>query len=325
MMANPVIAEVTRGQIVESTHRGAWVVCDASGVITLTSGSISTQVYPRSAIKAFQCLPLIVSGAADRFKLSDEEIALCCSSHNGEPEHVRVARSILRKCGADETSFECGAHAPTDKRANEDLIRQGDKPLAVHNNCSGKHAGMIALATHLGVSPLNYTHLNHSVQQRIVDTIAEHCEVDMAAAPVGIDGCSVPNWALPLKNIAMGFAKLTSHHHAAGHRMISAVRAHPFMVAGTGRFDTEIMQEIPRLFIKVGAEGVYCGCVPHAQLGFALKIDDGASRGSEVAIAAALSRLDCWTDAERAALKMRSVQPLTNWRKIHVGDIRGAN
>jgi L-asparaginase II len=322
-MSNPIIAEVTRGGIVESTHRGAFAVCDANGKVIVASGDVSAPVFPRSAIKAFQCVPLIASGAADRFQLVDEEIALCCASHNGEPEHVRVARAILRKCDSAEDALECGAHAPLEKHANASLIRSGQEPHALHNNCSGKHAGMIALARHLDVDPANYTALDHPVQKAVASAIQDFCDADLSKAPVGIDGCSVPNWALPLSKLATGFARLPQQ--TVGQRIVKAVRAHPFMVAGTGRFDTEIMQNVPRLFIKVGAEGVYCGCIPHAGLGFALKVDDGSTRGAEVAVAGMLSRLECWTDEEREALKSMTVQPLKNWRKLHVGDVRSAN
>lgn len=321
-MTNPIIAEITRGTLVESTHRGAYGVSDASGRMIAEAGDITGPVFPRSAIKAFQCVPVIESGAADHFGLTDEEIALCCSSHNGEPEHVRVAQSILRKAGNSETLYECGAHWPSSSKAARDLARHAEAPGQVHNNCSGKHAGMLALARQLGVEPQDYIKQTHPVQKAIADVIAKLCDVNIAAAPVGIDGCSVPTWALPLKNQALGFARLAAPGHAAGRRIIQACRAHPFMVAGTGRFDTRIMQDIPRLFIKTGAEGVYCGCIPHAGLGFALKCDDGASRASEVAIAGVLARLDVWTGEERAALNRFATEELKNWRKMHVGDTR---
>ncbi len=322
-MTNPVIAEVTRGTTVESVHRGAFCVSDAKGNLVASSGDINHPVFPRSAIKAFQCVPLIESGAADHYGLTDEEIALCCSSHNGEPEHVKVALNILSKSASTEDHLECGAHLPGGKAAQIDLIRSGGGARSIHNNCSGKHAGMLALATHLGAPRSGYTGLHHAVQRKIAETIAGLCETDIAAAPVGIDGCSVPNWAIPLKNLAQGFAKLTEEDHPAGQRIIKAARANPFMIAGSKSFDTNIMREIPRLFIKVGAEGVYCGCIPHAKLGFALKCDDGASRAAEVAIAAVLLRRKCWTEAERQTLAKFATDKLINWRKIEVGQRRG--
>ncbi len=323
-MINPVIAEVTRGNIVESRHRGAFIVCDASGNAKLSAGDTEKPIFPRSAIKAFQCMPLLESGAADRFHLNDEEIALCCSSHDGEPDHVRVARSILKKCGTPESDLECGAHAPSARKAFVELIRAGTEPSSVHNNCSGKHSGMLALAEHLGAPHKGYTAIGHAVQKSVASTIERLCGVDLGNAAVGIDGCSVPNWAIPLRQLAVGFARMAQADCASGQRIIAAVRAHPFLIAGTNHFDTKVMQEIPRLFIKVGAEGVHCGCIPHVGLGFALKIDDGASRGSQVAIASALAKLDCWKEAEREALQRHAAETLSNWRKIEVGEVRAA-
>lgn len=318
-MTNPILAEVTRGSIIESRHRGAYAVCDAVGKILLSAGDIEVPVFPRSAVKAFQCLPMIESGAADAFGFSDEEIALCCASHTGEVDHVRVARSMLHKAGISETCYECGAHWPTHRQATYDLVRAGESPKDVHNNCSGKHAGMLALAKHLGVASHNYVKAEHPVQQAIAETISRLCDVDMAAAPIGIDGCSVPTWAMPLKNTATGFARLITLE--AGARIIKAAAAHPFMIAGTGKFDTQIMQTIPRLFIKYGAEGVYCGIIPHAGLGFAVKVDDGAPRAVEVAAAAMLAKLDVWTADEVAKLKTFQHEALSNWNKIEVGEI----
>jgi L-asparaginase II len=161
------------------------------------------------------------------------------------------------------------------------------------------------------------------VQRAIARTIGTLCDIDLDSQPVGIDGCSVPTWAIPLKNLALGFARFASPDFAGGRRIIEAVRAHPFMVAGTGDFDTLLMEAVPRAFIKTGAEGVYCGAIPHAGLGIALKCDDGASRASEVAIASVLASLDVWTAEERAALERFREHDLRNWRQIEVGEVRG--
>lgn len=322
-MINPVIAEVTRGGIVESRHRGAYAVVDASGHVVAAEGGIAAAVYPRSAVKAFQCLPVIESGAADRFGFTDEEIALCCSSHNGEPEHVRVARAMLAKAGNDEALYECGAHWPIHEASKFALVRHGENCACVHNNCSGKHAGMLALSRQLGADPQGYTTPDHPVQRAIADAMGRICDVDLGQQPMGIDGCSVPTWAMPLKNMALGFARFAAPDFAPGQRILGAVRKHPFMVAGTGDFDTLIMQAVPRVFVKTGAEGVYCGCVPHAGLGIALKVDDGASRASEVAMASVLAGLDVWTPEEKAAIDRFRHHELSNWRKIEVGEVRG--
>ena len=323
-MPNPIIAEVTRGNLVESRHRGAFVITNHIGARVSSAGDFSSAFFPRSAIKAFQCLPLIERGGAARFGLSDEEIALCCSSHSGEPEHVRVARAILAKAGVAETCYECGAHMPTSTEAAYQLVRQGDTAQAIHNNCSGKHAGMLALAKHLGAPLEGYVKVDHPVQRAVAECLSRYCDVDVSAAPFGIDGCSVPSWALPMDKVALAFARLGASHEVGPRWIVDAARAHPFMIAGSKRFDTRAMQAVPRLFIKVGAEGVFCGAIPHAGLGFALKCDDGTTRGAEVAIAQALSDLTVWTAQEQQALRELSHVTLTNWRKIDVGEIRAA-
>ena len=324
-MSNPVIAEVTRGGIVESRHTGAVAVLDATGRVVHASGDIEVAVFPRSAVKAFQCLPVIESGAADRFGFTAEEIALACSSHSGEAEHVRVARSMLAKAGNSEASYECGAHWPIAIAAHHDLVKHGQEALAVHNNCSGKHAAMLALSRQLGVSPKDYVRREHPVQQAVAAAISRLCDCDADAQPCGVDGCSVPTWAIPIRAMALGFARFTDPANAAAARIIAAVRAHPFLVAGSDRFDTDLMEALPRVFIKTGAEGVYCGCVPHAGLGIALKCDDGAGRAAEMAMAATLARLDVWTAEEHDALCRFARRDLENWRHIKTGELRAVS
>ena len=316
---NPVIAEVTRGGIVESRHTGAFCVVDGEGRVLKSAGDIEAPVFPRSAIKAFQCVPLIESGAADHFGFSEEELALACASHSGEAAHVHVARSMLKKAQNKEDQYECGAHWPVEIEAHHQAVKDGGKALQIHNNCSGKHAGMLALARQLGADPKDYVKIDHPVQRAIAKAIAGYCDVDVAKLAWGIDGCSVPTWAFPLRNMALGFARLTET--PAGIRITAAVRNHPFMVAGTGRFDTRLMQAVPRAFIKVGAEGVYCGCVPHAGLGIAVKCDDGAGRAAETAMAEVLASLDVWTDDEKQKLTELTKSELTNWNKLSVGEI----
>jgi L-asparaginase II len=321
-MPNPIIAEVTRGGIVESRHTGAFAVVSGEGKIVKSAGDFATPIFPRSAIKAFQCVPVIDSGAADHFGFTEEEIALACSSHNGETEHVRVARSMLKKAQNSEELYECGAHWPVELKAHHDVVRAGGEPLQVHNNCSGKHAGMLALSRQLGANAADYVKIDHPVQRAIAGAIAEYCEVDIENLTWGVDGCSVPTWAFPLSNMALGFARLTET--PTGKRIIEAVRKHPFMVAGTGRFDTKLMQAVPRVFVKTGAEGVYCGCIPHANIGIALKCDDGAGRAAETAMASLLASLDVWSAEEKSILQGFTRTDLTNWRKIHVGDVHAA-
>lgn len=328
MSTNPVVAEVTRGGIVESWHRGAWAVVGSGGKLMAEAGNITMPVFPRSAVKAFQCLPAIEAGVVDEFAMSNEEIALACASHNGEEAHVRVARSALAKAHLDEALYECGPQWPSLGCALRDLVRAGGEALPVHNNCSGKHAFMLAFAQKLGVDPAGYTRRDHPVQQAIEKAMGEICEFELASTPCGIDGCSVPTWALPLRNIALGFHKfaagegLSKARATACRRIIDAVRAHPFMVSGTGGFCTKLMQAVPRAFVKVGAEGVYCAAVPHSGIGVAMKVDDGASRGAEVAVARVLAGLGCWTSEEKSALEAMTFRTLTNRRKLEVGEVR---
>lgn len=329
-MPNPTIAEVTRNGLVESRHTGAYAVADATGKLLVAAGDVAQAIFPRSAIKAFQCLPLIESGAADRFGFTAEDLALACSSHRGEAQHVRVARAMLAKSGMSEAQYECGAHWPYAVSAQHDLVRRAEEPRAIHNNCSGKHAGMLALARHLGVPAEGYTRIDHPVQRAVARTMSELCELDIDAQPHGIDGCSVPTWAIPLRNLASGFARFAASRapdgarNAACRRIIAAVRAHPFMVAGTNGFCTRVMQAVPRAFVKTGAEGVFCGAIAHAGLGIALKCDDGAGRASEAAVAALMTSLPVWTESERRALATFAEADLDNWRNIRVGDIHAA-
>lgn len=327
-MSNPVLVEVTRGGITESVHRGAFAVIGPGGGILAQAGNIDDPIFPRSAIKAFQALPLVESGAADAYGIGEEELALACASHNGENVHVRVARLILQEAGVEERLLECGAHPPHDATAIKELLLAGQDPLPIHNNCSGKHAGMLAVARKLGFEPAGYVKPDHGVQRGVARVLDELCGVKTAELPVGTDGCSVPTWAIPLRNLALGFHRfasgegLTAARKTAAQRIIAAVRAHPHMVAGTGRFCTRLMQAVPRAFVKTGAEGVFCGAVPHAGLGIALKCDDGAHRASEVAMAAVLASLGVWTEEEMAALKGFLTVNLSNWRRIPTGSIR---
>jgi len=327
-MIDPVLVEVTRGGIVESRHAGAYAVVGRGGRLITSAGDIEVPVFPRSAIKAFQCLPAVEAGVIEAFGMVDEEIALACASHNGEAEHVRVARSALAKAGLGEADYECGKHWPYDDEAARSMVRAGEEAGQVHNNCSGKHAFMLAFAHKLGVDPAGYVKRAHPVQQAIEKLIGEMCDCDLADTPCGIDGCSVPTWAIALRNTALGFQRFGSGEglgdirKAASERIIKAVRAHPFMVAGTGRFCTELMTAVPRVFAKVGAEGVYCASIPHAGIGIALKCDDGASRAAEVLLAHVLSQLDCWDAKEKSKLKDMSIAAVKNRRDIETGEVR---
>lgn len=328
MTHNPVLVEATRGGIVESQHRGAFAVVTVDGEMIASAGDVARPVFPRSAIKAFQALPVVESGAADRFGFTAEEIALCCSSHGGETRHTETAARMLAKAGVGPDQLECGGHWPTHQHTTNCMLSQGKRYGQIHNNCSGKHAGMLALSVQLGADPSGYTGVDHPVQRTIRDTIDAMCGVDLASAPVGFDGCSVPTWAFPLENMALGFAKfgagqyLSPARRAAADRILDAVQAHPFMVAGTGRVCTKLMEAVPRAFVKTGAQGVFCACVPHAGLGIALKCESGVTEAAEIALAGVLCALPVWTQEELRALEAFTSQLLRNRRKIEVGALR---
>lgn len=329
--ANPVLVEVTRGPIVESRHRGAVAVVDLKGKVQAAWGDIKQAVYPRSSVKVFQALPLVETGAADEFGFTDAELALACASHNGELRHAETAGGMLEKLSLSENDLECGSHWPMGEEAARDLARSGAVPTPLYNNCSGKHAGMLATAKKLGAPTKGYVDVVHPVQQRILGTMEAMCGVELQAAPRERDGCSAPTWAVPLENLAYGFARLGAPEDLpdaraeACRRLREAVAAHPFMVAGTGRYDTDVMDLLgARAFIKMGAEGVFCAALPEFGLGVAVKCDDGAVRAAEVMVTAVLRRIGVIEDAEADKFERFLSVPLENRRQFRVGEIRPA-
>ncbi len=295
---SPITVEVTRGDMVESRHHAAVAVVDVAGSVVLRAGDIERAVYARSAIKPLQALALIESGAADAFELTAPEIALACASHNGEPRHTATVRAWLDRVGFSEADLECGAHAPSLSAAAAELVRAGEEPSALHNNCSGKHAGFLTLARHMGASLPGYVRYDHPVQQRVLGILEQMTGLDLGDAPRGIDGCAIPVIAMPLGNIALAMARLAETNdqpeprRAAAKRIRDAMAAEPFLVAGTDRFDTRVVETTGgRALTKSGAEGVFCAMLPEIGLGVALKVADGAQRAAEVAMAHVLIRL----------------------------------
>jgi len=331
---NPVLVEAWRSDAVESFHRGAVAVVDAEGGVVASLGDIERAVFPRSAIKLLQALPLVESGAADRLGLGDEELALACASHAGEPVHTSTAAAMLAKAGLDESALECGAHWPYHEASARALAAAGATPSALHNNCSGKHAGFICLGCVLAGTQdrrdflAGYIGREHAVMREVTAAVEAATGCDLSRAPRGTDGCSIPTYAIPLRQLAHGFARaatgigLAPGRAAAAARLRSAVARAPFMVGGSARFDTRVMQALgERVFCKVGAEGMYCAALPEAGLGVAIKVDDGNnSRACEVVMAAlieGLVPLQC--DSERELLAGLSNLPLRNWRGLEVG------
>jgi L-asparaginase II len=314
--------------LVESRHRGAVAVADASGKIAFVLGDIAAPVFPRSAIKALQALPLVESGAAERFGLGDEELALACASHSGEPAHVLGVERMLAAAGLDPSALRCGVHWPMAQSAAHALAKIGTAS-ALHNNCSGKHAGFLCLACAMGGAHADYWRPEHAVQREVRAVIEDFTGATLAQDVCAIDGCSVPTWAIPLQNLAAGFAKfaagqgLSPKRAAAAERLRRACAQKPWYVAGTGRFCTEIMQIFgPRVFVKTGAEGVYCGALPEQGLGIAIKCDDGASRAAQAIMAALIARLLPMNDTERQALSPFMRPALRNWNGFEVGAVR---
>jgi L-asparaginase II len=325
-MTNPVLVEVLRGGLVESVHRGAVCVVDADGATVLALGDVAAPVFPRSAVKALQALPLIESGAADRYGLGEEELAIACGSHGGEPAHVAVVERMLARAGLDAGALECGAHRPSHQPSADALVRAGRAPSPLHNNCSGKHAGFLCLACHLGVDPHGYVGSNHPVQRAVRTAIEELTGAALGEDRCAVDGCSVPTWAVPLANLAQAFARfgtgrgLGAARAKAAARLRAACARQPFFVAATGRFATVAMKHLgERAFVKTGAEGVFCAALPDQGFGIALKCDDGAGRAAEAVIAALLMRLMKLDPGERAVLERFARPALTNWNGIEVG------
>jgi len=327
-MGNPVLVEVLRGRLVESRHRGAVAVADSDGRRVLARGDTARPVYPRSAIKALQALPLIESGAADRFGLADDELALACASHSGEPAHVATATRMLGRAGLDVAALRCGAHWPINQAAAQALARTGGVASALHNNCSGKHAGFLCTACALDADRASYAEPTHPVQREVKAVLESLGGATIGEDVCAVDGCSVPTWALPLDGLATALARFGSGTGMAPARAKAAARlraacaAYPWHVAGTGRFCTEIMQRFGAgLFVKTGAEGVFCAALPKQGLGIAVKCDDGAGRAAEVMLAATLSQL---LPDDRAALEPFVRPTLRNWNGTTIGALRPA-
>ena len=329
MDANPILVEQTRGSYVENRHRGAFVVVDRHGAVVASAGDIGRRVFPRSAIKSMQALAMVTSGAIDRFALTDEELALACASHQGEDVHVSGVTHFLEHLQLGAGDLECGAHAPTSPAARDALRASGGKPTALHNNCSGKHSGMLSVAKALGVPTAHYVDRDHPVQKAVRAAIETVVGEPLSLDYCGTDGCSIPTWAAPLSAFATGFARMATGEGLApdlaqaAHRIFDAATSHPHLVAGTDHPDTLIMQAFGgRVMQKGGAEGVQCGAIRDLGLGYALKIDDGNMQASQLAMANLLKRFAEPDDAQRAVLDRFARQKVLNVRKSEVGEMR---
>ncbi|HEX4078844.1 MAG TPA: asparaginase [Rhizomicrobium sp.] len=326
-MTNPVLVEITRGALVESVHRGAVAIADARGNILFALGDIALPTYPRSALKPIQALPLLESGAADAWGVEPDEIALACASHSGEPMHTARVAAWLGRLGLSERDLACGAHPVRYEPLAEEMIRCGEKPTRIHNNCSGKHTGFLTVARHWNIATAGYERHEHPVQQAVAKTLGELAGIAQEL-PWGVDGCAAPNFALPLHAFARALAQfadpagLPPRRTQAMQRIVAATIAHPELVAGTGRVCTALMRAGKgRVAVKTGAEGVYAAIIPGAGLGIALKIDDGAGRAAETAIAYLLDRMGL---VDHAAVRDLVHAPIRNTRDTVTGERRPA-
>jgi L-asparaginase II len=323
------LVEVTRGRIVESRHFGTAAVVDASGHVVAAWGDVEQPVYPRSSIKMVQALPLLETGAAEAFGLTDAEVAIACASHSGSAAHVATVTRMLARAGLDADALACGPRRPADPEMQAALARAGEKPRRIHNGCSGKHAGMILTARHLGQPVAGYHRPEHAVQQRVVGTVEQMTGLDLFAAPRSTDGCSLPIWALPLGNLALAMARIADPadqpetRQAAIARLWQAQAAAPEMIDGAGSFVTETIRLAGgRILVKNGAEGVQVATIRDLGLGIAVKAADGADRAAQVAIAALLLRFAEPEGALREHLEQAAEPPVKTFAGETVGVMR---
>ena len=331
------LVEVRRGPIVESRHRGHVAAIGGEGHLVASLGQPKAVTYLRSSAKPFQALPLSTSGAADRFGFNEIELAVACGSHSGEDLHAETVAGMLKKIGLDESFLKCGVHEPFDRETAERLRARGERPTVLRNNCSGKHTGMLALALHLGAPPETYDDPDGPVQQAILLAVSRLSGVAVEDVTVGTDGCGVPVFGVPVRAMALMYARLVAPPpdfdettRRACQRIVAAMTAHPEMVGGTTeRFDTEVMRAARgRVVSKIGAEGVYtagvlaCEAWPRG-LGLAFKIEDGEDRRARSTIAIeSLRQLGVLDENAREALTPYSRFPVKNHRGDIVGEIK---
>lgn len=323
----PAVA-VRRGGRVESVHNVAACAADAEGNVVLRVGTVDVPVFLRSSAKPFIAAAAVRAGVLERFGFGERELAVMCASHNGEPGHVELVASMLERIGATAGDLACGAHPPSYEPAAAALAARGEKPTALHNNCSGKHAGILALAKVLGAPFAGYTELRHPAQRTILDLCARVSDDVFGPDTLAIDGCGIPVYATTLRKAAHSFARLATLRGiddadaTALARVASAMTAEPWYVAGTGRFDTDLMRATAgRVVGKAGAEGVHCDALLDGGLGVALKVTDGTRRAAPPATLAVLDALHALEPAAREALRPHAVVPVKNVAGRVVGEV----
>jgi L-asparaginase II len=334
----PVLVEVTRGAMIESRHRGFIAAVDAEGEVVASAGDIGTRAWFRSAAKPFQTIPIIASGAADHYKLSRRELAVITGSHSGETIHLEAVVSILNRAELDESALKCGAHMPFDETAAKQLRAEGRQPRSLHNNCSGKHAGMLALARFAGEPIENYIDPNHPIQRQIRIVLARFADVPVDDISIAIDGCSAPVFGLSIEAMARSYAQLIDIEHtdieavlaAAAIRVVDSITEYPEMVGGSrNRLDTDLMLAAKgQIISKVGAEGVQLlGVKPNARypkgLGIAIKIEDGDTRRArDPVVIETLRQLGLLDGDQLARLSRYARATVFNHRNLVIGEVR---
>ncbi len=330
MNLNPVVVDVFRNEIVESQHRGAVVAVDTGGDVVCQLGDIDALVFPRSSLKPFQAIPLVESGAASHYALTDQELALACASHNAEPVHQHVLSGWMQRTGLNPQQLECGAALPFDEQTAHKHLRDGGEAGRHLHNCSGKHTGMLTLAKYLNKPISGYSSIEHATQQSWISVLSELTEIDISQMPWDRDGCGLPAFAVPLRSLAVAFSKFAikgqsgNSRYAAMESIADAMRAHPEMVAGRNRCCTTTMQIGESLMVKTGAEGVFGGVCLSSGFGFALKIDDGASRAADAALGALLKKLNIIDEQCYRAAKQFYRPDIKNSQGVVVGKIDAA-
>ncbi len=341
MIANPILAKNMRfidgsSGWTENVHRGAFCLVDGEGKIIKSSGDIKVPVFPHSAIKSMQALAMFTSGAVEKFSLSEKEIALACASHNGDVMHIEGVQRFLDKIGCSVDDLECGAHVPIGRGARKEFFASNEPLSAIYNACSGKHAGMLAVAKAIGVAIKGYSKPSHEVQQLVQYCIEQVIGQDLRGDRCAVDGCCVPTFAASLESFAFGFARmslgngLSDDLASAAKHIFAAGAENPYLIRGENSLDSDLIADFNgRLMIKNGAEGVYCG-VLHANnkeknIGFALKIDDGNLVVSEVVIVNILLNFVNPNEQEEKILRKYCSKKLKNWRNVSVGEIVSAS
>ncbi|NLT96272.1 MAG: asparaginase [Clostridia bacterium] len=323
------LVEVTRGEMVESTHRGVVVVVDTSGKTVFAVGDPQYRTYIRSAAKPMQAVPVIERGAAQRFGLSEQELAVITASHSGEPEHQEAVNGILKKIGLSTDNLLCGTTKPLHKPTAAKMAAENIKPGPIHCPCSGKHSGMLAIAVHENYSLNDYYLLEHPVQQIMLETMAELAEMKKEEIIIGIDGCGVPVFGMPVKAMALAYAnfvrpdKFSSSRQEACLKLARIMGENPKLIAGSGRFTTVLAEQLgTKIVAKDGSEGVFCLGIPEKGLGIAIKIEDGGARAMDPVILRVLDRLGLLTAEDKEALDSHYHPRIRNFRNEVIGMIR---